>query len=217
MIFLKDNSPFPDVSLTNEDGLLAIDGKLTTARLLDAYNSGIFPWYSEGQPVLWWSPDPRMVLFLDRFKVSKSLRKTIKSNVFQVTFNNAFAKVIQECALAKRNDQDGTWITREMINSYIELHNKGHAVSVEVWQNKILVGGLYGIDLSEKKVFCGESMFHKVTDASKVAMFFLVEKLKVENYRLIDCQVFTNHLNYLGAEEISRPDFLKILHQNLNQ
>jgi len=211
MIFLKDNTPFPDVTLADEDGLLAVGGKLNTSRLLDAYNSGIFPWYCEGQPVLWWSPDPRMVLFLDRFKVSKSLRKTIKSNVFQVTFNTAFAKVIQECALAKRNDQDGTWITREMMDAYVELHNKGHAVSVEVWQNKILVGGLYGIDLSEKKVFCGESMFHKVTDASKVAMFFLVKHLKAQDYKLIDCQVYTKHLESLGACLIARDEFVKHL------
>lgn len=208
MIFLKDNSPFPDVSLADENGLLAIGGKLTTDRLLDAYHSGIFPWYSEGQPVLWWSPDPRMVLFLERFKVSKSLRKTIKSNVFQVTFNTAFDKVIQECALAKRNDQDGTWITPEMIDAYVELHLEGHAISVEVWQNETLVGGLYGIDLPEKKVFCGESMFHKVTDASKVALFSLVEKLKAEDYKLIDCQVYSKHLEMLGACLISRNQFL---------
>ncbi len=214
MILLKDNSPFPDVSLADEDGLLAIGGKLTTARLLDAYNSGIFPWYSEGQPVLWWSPDPRMVLFLDHFKVSKSLRKTIKSNVFQVTFNTAFAKVIQECALAKRNEQDGTWITREMIDAYVELHQKGHAVSVEVWQNEILVGGLYGIDLPGKKVFCGESMFHKVTDASKVALFYIVEYLKDNNYLFIDCQVYTKHLASLGACNISKNHFIKFLQKN---
>src|SRR5690606_13342801 len=160
---------FPEVSLADEDGLLAVGGTLTTERLLKAYNSGIFPWYSEGQPVLWWSPDPRMVLFLDQFKVSKSLRKTIISGEFQVTFNTAFAEVIQKCALTKRNDHQGTWITQEMIDAYIELHHKGHAVSVEVWQNKKLAGGLYGIDLPEKHVFCGESMFHLVTDASKVA------------------------------------------------
>jgi len=211
MIFLQDNSPFPDASLADEDGLLAIGGRLTTARLLDAYNSGIFPWYSEGQPVLWWSPDPRMVLFLDRFKVSKSLKKTIKSNIFQVTFNTAFAKVIQECALAKRNDQDGTWITRGMMDAYLELHNKGHALSVEVWQNEQLVGGLYGIDLHEKRLFCGESMFHKVTDASKVAFYHFVKHLKIQNYNLIDCQVYTKHLESLGGCLIARDEFIKHL------
>lgn len=212
MIFLNENTPFPDVSLANEDGFLAIGGTLTKERLLEAYNSGIFPWYSEGQPVLWWSPDPRMVLFLDQFKVSKSLKKTVASGEFQVTFNSAFAKVIQKCAQAKRNDQKGTWITQEMTDAYIELHNKGHAVSVEVWQNEKLVGGLYGIDLPERRVFCGESMFHKVTDASKVALYALVKHLKAKKYKLIDCQVYTKHLNSLGAKPISRNEFIQLLH-----
>lgn len=211
MIFLNENTPFPDVSLADEDGLLAVGGTLTTERLLKAYNSGIFPWYSEGQPVFWWSPDPRMVLFLSQFKVSKSLRKTIASGEFQVTFNTAFAEVIQECALAKRNNQEGTWITQEMIDAYFELHNKGHAVSVEVWQDNILVGGLYGIDLPEKGVFCGESMFHKVTDASKVAFYHLVEHLKIKNYKLVDCQVYTKHLESLGACLLPRDEFVKYL------
>ena len=208
MIFLKENDSFPDVNLADEDGLLAVGGTLTTKRLIEAYNSGIFPWYSEGQAVLWWSPDPRMVLFLDNFKVSKSLKKTIDSGKFKVTFNTAFAEVITACAMAKRQGQDGTWITQEMINAYIELHKKGHAFSVEVWHNDTLVGGLYGIDLPEKKVFCGESMFHKVSEASKVALFFLVEKLKTEGYKLIDCQVYTKHLDFLGACLISRNQFL---------
>lgn len=208
MIFLKENDSFPDVNLADEDGLLAVGGILTTKRLIEAYNSGIFPWYSDGQPVLWWSPDPRMVLFLDNFKVSKSLKKTIDSGKFKVTFNTAFAEVITACAMAKRQGQDGTWITQEMINAYIELHKKGHAFSVEVWHNDTLVGGLYGIDLPEKKVFCGESMFHKVSEASKVALFFLVEKLKTEGYKLIDCQVYSKHLEMLGACLISRNQFL---------
>jgi leucyl/phenylalanyl-tRNA---protein transferase len=215
MIFLNENTPFPDVSLADEDGLLAFGGKLTTKRLLEAYNSGIFPWFSDGQPVLWWSPDPRMVLFLEQFKVSKSLRKSIKSGAFQVTFNTAFAKVIQECALAKRYDQEGTWITQKMINAYVELHKKGHAISIEIWQNEKLVGGLYGIDLPEKRIFCGESMFHKVNDASKVALYHLIENLKTKNYILIDCQVYTKHLNSLGAKQISRTEFIKLLHLNV--
>ncbi|GGD95895.1 leucyl/phenylalanyl-tRNA--protein transferase [Planktosalinus lacus] len=211
MIFLKDNSSFPDVSLADEEGLLAIGGKLRTKRLLEAYNSGVFPWYSEGQPVLWWSPDPRMVLYLDKLKVSKSLNKTIRSRCFNVTFNTAFTEVIQQCSITYRKDQNGTWITQEMIDAYTKLHSKGYALSVEVWQNEELVGGLYGIDLPEKKVFCGESMFHKVSDASKVALVHLVEHLNLKNYKLIDCQVHTKHLESLGACLIPRDEFLKYI------
>ncbi len=211
MIFLKENSPFPDISLANEEGLLAIGGKLTSQRLLDAYSLGIFPWFTEGQPILWWSPDPRMVLFLDQFKPSKSLKKTMASNLFQITYNTAFAKVIQECALAKRKGQTGTWINREMINAYLNLHQEGYAISIEVWQNEKLVGGLYGIDLAEKRIFCGESMFHKTNNASKVAFMHLIQKLKEKNYLLIDCQVYTKHLESLGAKEISRNHFVEFL------
>lgn len=211
MIFLKDNSPFPDVSKADEEGLLAVGGKLTTKRLLEAYNSGIFPWFSDGQPVLWWSPNPRMVLFLDNLKVSKSLKKTIRSGYFKVTFNTAFAEVIQQCSNAYRKDQNGTWITQEMIDAYIKLHSKGYAFSVEVWQNEELVGGLYGINLPEQKIFCGESMFHKVSDASKVALVHLVEHLRTKDYTLIDCQMHTKHLESLGACLIPRDEFLRYL------
>lgn len=212
MIFLKENAPFPDVNLSDEDGLLAVGGTLTVERLIEAYNSGIFPWYSYGQPVLWWSPNPRMVLFLDDFKVSKSLKKTLDSGRFKVTFNTAFAEVISECAIAKRQGQNGTWITMEMMNAYINLHKIGIATSVEVWENKQMVGGLYGIDLPKKKIFCGESMFHKKSDASKVAMYSLVESLKSENYILIDCQVYTKHLESLGAKPILREKYLYFIH-----
>lgn len=217
MIILQDNNPFPDASMADEEGLLAVGGRLTTERLLDAYNSGIFPWYSDGQPVLWWSPSPRMVLFIDKLKVSKSLKKTLQNNCYKVTFNTAFVEVIKECAQAKRKNQNGTWITQEMIDAYIELHHKGHAASVEVWQNNSLVGGLYGIDLPKKKVFCGESMFHKENDASKVALHHLVELLKIKNYKLIDCQVYSKHLESLGAEEINRKLFLNILSEKNNK
>lgn len=211
MVYLKKNSPFPNVSLADEDGLLAIGGTLTSERLLLAYYSGIFPWFSEGQPILWWSPNPRMVLFLENFHTSKSLLQSIKNKNFKVTFNTSFSEVIVNCSQMQRKNQDGTWITNEMQKAYLELHRLGHAISVEVWQEELLVGGLYGVDLPEKKLFCGESMFSKVSDASKIALYFLVEKLKNENYRCIDCQVFTNHLASLGAEEIDRNAFLKIL------
>jgi len=211
MVYLKKNNPFPDVSLADEDGLLAIGGTLTTKRLLLAYHSGIFPWFNEGQPILWWRPNPRMVLFLENFKVSNSLLQSIRNKNFKVTFNTSFSEVIVNCSQMQRKNQDGTWITNEMQKAYQELHRLGHAISVEVWQDELLVGGLYGVDLPVKKLFCGESMFSNVSDASKVALYFLVEKLKKENYRCIDCQVFTNYLASLGAREIGRNAFLKFL------
>lgn len=211
MKVLKDQDPFPELSHADEDGLLAIGGSLNPQRLLMAYQSGIFPWFSGNQPVLWWSPDPRMVLFLEDFKASKSLKQKIKSNRFKVTFNTAFAEVIQECAQIKRKGETGTWITEGMQQAYLELHNMGRAKSVEVWENDILVGGLYGIDLPEKKLFCGESMFHKTTDGSKIALNFLVHSLKRQDYLLIDCQLHTLHLASLGAREVSREKFISFL------
>ena len=160
---------------------------------------------------MWWSPDPRMVLFPSNFKVSKSLQKTIQRNAFRVTFNTCFSDIIKNCSSIKREGQVGTWITEEMLESYSELNQLGHILSVEVWKGEELVGGLYGIDLPEKKVFCGESMFAKVSDASKVGFYHLVEKLKKENYKLIDCQMYTPHLESLGAIEIPRNEFLKLL------
>lgn len=211
MKFIKDQDPFPELSHADEDGLLAIGGLLNSQRLLMAYQSGIFPWFSGNQPVLWWSPDPRMVLFLEDFKASKSLRQKIKGNRFKVTFNTAFAEVIKECAEIKRQGETGTWITEGMQEAYIELHNMGHAKSVEVWENDILVGGLYGIDLPEKKIFCGESMFHKTTDGSKIALYYLVNILEQKEYLLIDCQAYTAHLASLGAKEINREKFISFL------
>lgn len=206
--------PSPDRAL--DDGLLAIGGDVSVERLLLSYNSGIFPWYNEDSPVLWWSPDPRMVLFTDKLKISKSLRKTISSNKFRVTFNNAFDKVISNCATVSRYGKKETWILPEMIESYAILHKMGHALSVEIWQDEKLVGGLYGVDLKERKIFCGESMFSNVSDASKVALYHLVELLKLKKYRLIDCQVHTDHLERMGAELISRDLFLKILNANVS-
>jgi leucyl/phenylalanyl-tRNA--protein transferase len=211
MHFLTQEIWFPDVSEASEEGLLAIGGDLSPERLHLAYRSGIFPWYSDGQPILWWSPDPRMVMFPEKLYVSKSLRKTINKGYFEITFNQCFEEVIHNCAAVKREQQPGTWITNEMIESYIILHEIGVAKSVEVWKEDQLVGGLYGIDLKEQAVFCGESMFSKESDASKVGLFYLVEDLKERNYKLIDCQVYTDHLARLGAEEISRELFLSYL------
>ncbi len=211
MNYLTATLWFPNPEESDDEGLLAIGGDLSTDRLLLGYQSGIFPWFDDGQPIMWWSPDPRMVLFPLDFKVSKSLKKTINRNKFRVTFNTCFSDIIKNCSLIKREGQSGTWITDEMLESYSELHQLGHILSVEVWEGEELVGGLYGIDLPEKKVFCGESMFAKVSDASKVGFYYLIEKLKFDNYKLIDCQMYTPHLESLGAVEIPRDEFLKFL------
>lgn len=202
---------FPNPEEADYEGFLAIGGDLSVKRLMHAYRSGIFPWFDEHQPILWWSPDPRMVLFLKDLKVSKSLKKTIQKNKFNITFNTCFSEVIKSCSQIKREGQQGTWITKQMEEAYIKLHKIGHATSVEVWLENELVGGLYGIDLIDKKVFCGESMFSSVSDASKVGLYYLVEKLKARNYQLIDCQMYTPHLERLGAKEIPRKEFLKYL------
>lgn len=202
---------FPPVEQANEDGLLAIGGELSVKRLLDAYNHGIFPWYDDSQPVIWWSPDPRMVLFPEKLRISGSMRQLLKKEKFQVTFDENFESVINNCAKIKRDGQKGTWITGEMMDAYIELHSLGYARSVEVWQEDQLVGGLYGIYLKEKKIFCGESMFALVSNASKFGFIKMVEKLKLEGVKIIDCQVYTKHLESLGAEEISREEFIKYL------
>lgn len=211
MIPFLSSLSFPDPRDASADGLLAYGGSLSPERLLLAYNTGIFPWYNEDEPVLWWSPDPRMVLYPEDFKVSKSLKQTIRSNKFKVTFNTSFKAVIAQCAIIKREGQDGTWITSEMLTAYNELHKLGIAFSVEVWYQEKLVGGLYGIDLKDKKVFCGESMFTLMSNASKVGFYHLVEFLKKQEYKLIDCQVHTDHLESLGAKEINRLTFLSYL------
>lgn len=211
MNFLTEKLWFPNPTEATSDGLLAIGGDLSTERLLLAYHSGIFPWFEDDQPILWWSPDPRMILFPEKFKVSKSLRKTLKSEKFRITFNKNFPEVIKNCATVLRKGQAGTWITQEMQQAYIALHSAGHAVSVEVWEDEKLVGGLYGIDLPQKKVFCGESMFSLVNDASKVAFYHLSEYVKTKDYKFIDCQVYNEHLESLGAEEIGREEFFELL------
>lgn len=200
---------FPPVSEADADGILALGGDLSPERLLLAYKSGIFPWFEDDDPIIWWSPDPRMVLFLDELVVSKSMRNILNRNTFQVTFNQDFRAVISNCQKMKRSGQNGTWITNDMIEAYCKLHELGIAKSVEVWQNEELVGGLYGIDLEH--VFCGESMFSKVSNASKVAFIHLVKKLKNDNYKVLDCQVYNEHLESLGCREIDRTDFMALL------
>lgn len=205
----KTDVNFPSIDQVSEEGILALGGDLSSKRLLNAYQNGIFPWYSEGEPIIWYCPDPRMVLFFDQLKVSKSMKSILKKNTFTITYNQRFEEVIANCKTIDRNDGLGTWITNDMQQAYIALHKKGIAKSIEIWQNNELVGGLYGIDLGN--IFCGESMFSKVSNASKVAFIHLVKKLKEENYKLLDCQVYNDHLASLGAEEIPREIFLSIL------
>ncbi|HWS60064.1 MAG TPA: leucyl/phenylalanyl-tRNA--protein transferase [Flavobacterium sp.] len=212
MYFLSEELFFPPVSKANSDGILAIGGDLTSERLVLAYKSGIFPWFEEGEPIFWWSPNPRMVLFLDELVISKSMRNILNRNIFKVTFNQKFREVISNCQKIKRNGQKGTWITNEMIEAYCKLNELGIAKSVEVWQNEKLVGGLYGIDLGH--IFCGESMFSKVSNASKVAFIHLVKQLKETNYKILDCQVYNEHLESLGCREIARGEFMEILKRN---
>ncbi|PJX21741.1 leucyl/phenylalanyl-tRNA--protein transferase [Psychroflexus sp. S27] len=211
MHLLDNTLSFPHPEQTHETGILALGGDLSPERLILAYQNGIFPWYSDDEPLLWWSPDPRMVLFHDELKVSKSMRKLFRDQKFKVTFNQDFESVIRACAEIPRQGQDGTWITEEMIESYLKLHQLGYAQSVEVYENEKLVGGLYGIYLKEKAVFCGESMFTKVSNASKYGFISLVRKLQEEGVQLVDCQIYTAHLASLGAKEISREAFLSYL------
>jgi len=209
MYYVLEDLFFPPVSEADEEGILAFGGDLNPERLKLAYQSGIFPWFNEGEPILWWSPDPRMVLFPDELVVSKSMRNVLNRKQFKVTFNQNFADVISNCQNIKREGQNGTWISNEMIDAYCKLHAQGIAKSVEVWQDEVLVGGLYGIDLGH--VFCGESMFSKVSNASKVAFISLVNYLKEGNYKLLDCQVYNSHLESLGCREIDREEFMFIL------
>ncbi|WP_027127402.1 leucyl/phenylalanyl-tRNA--protein transferase [Gelidibacter mesophilus] len=208
MIFLTDKLEFPNPIEADPDGLLAIGGDLSVERLLLAYKTGVFPWFNDDEDlILWWSPDPRFVLFPERLKVSKSMAKTLRNKDFTVTINSDFETVISECSTVKRSGQAGTWITNEMIKAYTKLHYLGYAMSVEVWQAGDLVGGLYGLDMGNG-VFCGESMFAKVSNASKVAFITFIQNM---NYKLIDCQVYTHHFASLGAEEIERSKFLEYL------
>ena len=208
---------FPNAKLANPDGILAIGGNLSPGMLLSAYKQGIFPWYSEHEPILWWSPDPRFVLIPKNFHISKSMKKIMKkiseNTLFKITVDKDFKAVISECGKAYRKDQKGTWITKDMINAYCELHELGFAHSVEVWQDGRLVGGLYGISIGN--CFCGESMFTKVPNASKAGFIALTNVLQKKGYSFIDCQVATPHLKSLGATEIPRKKFLKLLENSL--
>jgi leucyl/phenylalanyl-tRNA--protein transferase len=207
MGFLGKDITFPDVSKATNEGLLAYGGDLSSERLIVAYKSGIFPWFDDEGPILWWSPDPRFVLFPEKLKVSKSMKQVMRNSDFKITINKDFERVISNCSKIKREGQQGTWITNDLKKAYIKLHELGIAKSVEVWQDDNLVGGLYGIDLNNG-MFCGESMFSTVSNASKVGFISFIQNT---NYKLIDCQVFTNHLASLGAEDISRDDFMKYL------
>jgi len=206
LIYLDGSQPFPPLekALAEPNGLLAVGGDLTPARLLQAYRQGIFPWFNEDDPILWWSPDPRMVLFPAELKVSRSLQKTMRRGQFEVRTDCAFEVVMRACA-APRQSQSGTWISEQMITAYTELHRQGFAHSVETWREGELVGGLYGVAIG--RMFYGESMFSRVTDASKIAFVSLVNRLLADGFGLIDCQMRTAHLASLGAREIPRAAF----------
>lgn len=201
---------FPPVEQATPEGLLAIGGDLSSDRLLEAYRRGIFPWYSAGQPILWWSPDPRAVLFLDNFKISRSLSKRLRKKIYTTSFDRCFHKVVESCAAPRKKDPvGGTWITHEMISAYDQLHAMGYAHSVETWHDNKLVGGLYGLAIG--RGFFGESMFSAMTDASKVALVSLVAQLKRWGFAFIDCQLSSPHILSLGAVELPRARFLKEL------
>ena len=209
MYFLSKELYFPPAETASTEGIVAVGGDLSPERLVLAYQLGIFPWFEEEEPILWWSPPERMVLFFDDLTISKSMRNIINRKQFKVTFNTAFRDVIVNCKKITRKDQAGTWITDNMVEAYCKLHELGIAKSVEVWENEELVGGLYGVDLGH--VFCGESMFSKVSNASKLAFIALAKQLEMADYRLLDCQVYNDHLTSLGCVEIDREDFLKVL------
>ena len=206
---------FPEVSsaLRDPNGLLAIGGDLSPERLVNAYQHGIFPWFNAGQPILWWSPDPRCVLLPDKLKISRSLKKILQKNKFSVTFNQSFRQILEACA-APRKGIEETWITREMMDAYLELHQSGYAHSVECWHEGELAGGLYGVAIDQ--IFFGESMFSRESNASKVALVHLVQQVKKQKFRLIDCQVHSHHLQNLGAEPMPRDMYINILRYYCN-
>lgn len=209
MYFITKELYFPPIEQTSPEGVLAVGGDLSPERLLLAYKNGIFPWFDDADPILWWCPPERMVLFPNEFKPSKSMRNIINKGIYEVTFNKAFREVMINCQQVYRPGQYGTWINEEMIDAYTFLHEIGRAMSVEVWFEKKLVGGLYGVDMDH--VFCGESMFSHMSNASKVAFIALVAYLKKNKYQLLDCQIYNDHLASLGCREIPREEFIDIL------
>jgi len=210
---LGNDYKFPSPQSATKEGIVAVGGDLNPLRILEAYKNGIFPWFNDDENLMWWSPDPRMILFPEKIKISKSFKSFLKKKEYRVSFNENFEDVIESCSNIKRVNQKGTWITNGLKQSFIELHLMGYAHSVEVWQNGVIIGGLYGLDLGN--IFCGESMFSIKSNASKVGLYFLCQELKHNNYRFIDCQVPSQHLRSLGAEEISRDNFLKkLVNQN---
>jgi len=213
MIFLKKDEAFPDTHHANEEGILAVGGDLSLCRLKEAYSKGIFPWYNDDSLILWWAPDPRFVLFSRDLKISKSMKQVIRSGKFKVTFDQEFETIIRNCKTSVREGQSGTWITQDMEHAYIQLHQNGIAHSVEVWENDELVGGLYGVALG--RMFFGESMYTEVSNASKFGFIQLVQKLEKKGFDMIDCQDYTAHLESLGACEISRDRFEKLISQKI--
>jgi len=215
-VFLLDDSiKFPHPVHAESNGLLAVGGDLSAERLITAYKNGIFPWFSEGDPILWFSPDPRLVIFLDELSVTKKLQKIIRQGEFEVRFDTSFNEVAQSCARASRKGQDGTWITDDMIEAYGELHKRGYAHSVETYQDNTLVGGLYGVSLGG--AFFGESMFYDKSNASKVALYYLVQRLKKWDFDFIDSQVPNDHMKSMGGKEVDRESFLNMLDKSLEK
>lgn len=209
----KNSYIFPDPNYANDKGIIAYGGDLNPNRIMTAYLNGIFPWYNESDPILWWSPNPRCILQLDELKISKSLKKTINKNIFEIKFDTNFRNVMIECKKIREGiDKKGTWISNEIIDAYTKLHEIGFAHSFEAYYEGELVGGGYGINIGN--IFCGESMFAKRTDASKVAFFHLVQRLKENGFKMIDCQIPSNHLQSLGAKTITRKEFLNLVKES---
>lgn len=209
---LNEEIKFPAVELAEENGILAIGGDLSPERLIEAYSNGIFPWYSQDDPIIWWTPDPRFVLFPGEVKLSRTTKQVVRRKIFEITYDKSFITVITECQKPRKSEQS-TWITGEMLDAYIKLHNSGLAHSVEAWKDGKIAGGLYGISLG--RCFFGESMFTLESNASKAAFVTLVSKLQELNFLIIDCQVYTDHLKQFGARQIPRSDFIKHIKKGL--